>query len=108
MKPGLWFHYQPRQQAASGCLRLRRTPDGAIRKYNPRLVAKGFQHDAGFDFYEGFSPVVKPTTIQIILTVALSKGQTTRQLDVSNAFLNNDLKEEVFMEQPSVLKISSS
>lgn len=64
------------------------------------MVAKGFHQVAGFDFHETFSPVVKPTTIRIILTIALTNHWAVRQLDIDNAFLNGDLKEEIFMEQP--------
>lgn len=63
-------------------------------------MAKGFNQVAGFDFNETFSPVIKPTTIRVVLTVALSQGWTVRQLDINNAFLNGDLQEEVYMSQP--------
>ena len=74
--------------------------DGTINKYKARLVAKGFHQVAGFDFNETFSPVVKLTTIKVVLTIALAKNWVVRQLDINNAFLNGDLQEEVFMEQP--------
>jgi len=65
-----------------------------------RLVAKGFHQVHGFDFHETFSPVIKPVTILIILTLALSNGWKLFQLDVNNAFLNGSLEEFVFMIQP--------
>ena len=43
---------------------------------------------------------MKPTTIRIVLTIALSRGWSVRQLDINNAFLNGILQEEVFMSQP--------
>ncbi|RVW69705.1 Retrovirus-related Pol polyprotein from transposon RE1 [Vitis vinifera] len=52
------------------------------------------------DYFETFSPMVKPTTIQIVLTLAMSKNWPVKQLDVHNAFLHSDLGEDVFMVQP--------
>ena len=80
--------------------KVKENPDGSVGKYKARLVAKGFHQQAGFEFNETFSPVVKPTTIGIVLTIALSRGWSVRQLDINNAFLNGILQEEVFMSQP--------
>lgn len=65
-----------------------------------KLVAKGFHQQAGFDFNEMFIPVVKPTAISIILTIALANQWKIRQLDFNNAFLNGFLNEEVYMVPP--------
>jgi hypothetical protein len=46
--------------------------DGTVNKYKARLVAKGFHQQHGFDFHETFSPVIKPVTIRLILTLALT------------------------------------
>jgi len=64
------------------------------------LVAKGFHQLQGFDFNETFSAVVKPVTIRIILTLAISYKWPLQQLDINNAFLNGILEEEVYMQQP--------
>lgn len=93
----------PPHRKPIGCkwvFRVKENPDGSINKYKARLVAKGFHQQARFDFKETFSPVVKPVTIRVILTLALTFNWPVQQIDVNNAFLNDHLEEEVFMVQP--------
>jgi hypothetical protein len=79
---------------------IKRKSDGSIDRYKARLVAKGFKQRYGIDYEDTFSPVVKAAIIRIVLSIAVSRGWSLRQLDVQNGFLHGVLKEEVYMRQP--------
>nr|GFC40574.1 retrovirus-related Pol polyprotein from transposon TNT 1-94 [Tanacetum cinerariifolium] len=65
-----------------------------------RLVAKGYRQEDGIDFKESFAPVARIEAIRIFITNATSKNITIYQMDVKIAFLNGELKEEVYVSQP--------
>ena len=74
--------------------------NGSIERHKACLVAKGFSQIHGLDFGDTFNPVVRPATIRIILSIAVTSGWPLHLLDVKNAFLHGHLSEEVYMEQP--------
>ena len=74
--------------------------DGSLERYKARHVAHGFQQEQGRDYDETFAPVAHMTTIRTLLTVVSVRQRFISQLDVKNAFLNGELREEVYMQPP--------
>ena len=74
-------------------------PDDTVDKYKVRLVAKSFTKQKG-DFFDTYSLVVKVSSIRIFLALASIHNMFIHQMDVKTAFLNGDLEEEIYMNQP--------
>ena len=86
-----------------GCkwvLRKKLKPDGTIDKYKVKLVAKGFKQQADLDFFNTFFPVTRVTSIRLLIAVAAIHDLKIHQMDVKIAFLNGNLGEEIYMDQP--------
>ncbi|GJY99677.1 retrovirus-related pol polyprotein from transposon TNT 1-94 [Tanacetum coccineum] len=71
-----------------------------VLKNKAWLVAKGYRQEEGIDFEESFSSVARIKAIRIFIANAASKNMTIYQMDVKTAFLNGELKEEVYVSQP--------
>ena len=93
----------PKDDFIVGCrwvYTLKYRPDGSVDRYKARLVVKGYTQTYDVDYFETFSPVARLNFIRILFSVVVNIEWPLFQLDVENAFLYGDLKEQVYMEQP--------
>ncbi|GJQ99263.1 retrovirus-related pol polyprotein from transposon TNT 1-94 [Tanacetum coccineum] len=74
--------------------------DGTVDKYKARLVIQGFRQREGLDYFDTYSPITRITSIRMILAIAALRNLEIHQMDVKTAFLNGDLEEEIYMNQP--------
>ncbi|GKB29523.1 retrovirus-related pol polyprotein from transposon TNT 1-94 [Tanacetum coccineum] len=81
-------------------LKVKTYESGGVLKNKARLAAQGFRQEEGIDFEESFAPVAKIEAIRIFVANAAYKNMTIYQMDVKTAFLNGELKEEVYVSQP--------
>ena len=75
-------------------------PDGTIERFKARLVVRDFTQKKDFDYFDTYSPVTKISTIRTLVALAAIHNLIVHQMDVKTAFLNGELKEEIYMSQP--------
>ncbi|KAJ4711012.1 Retrovirus-related Pol polyprotein from transposon TNT 1-94 [Melia azedarach] len=75
-------------------------------KYKARVVARGFTQREGVDYNEIFSPVVRHTSIRVLLAIVAHQDLELEQLDMKTAFLHGELEEEIYMTQPDGFQVS--
>uniref|UniRef100_A0A2P2MIR7 Retrovirus-related Pol polyprotein from transposon TNT 1-94 n=1 Tax=Rhizophora mucronata TaxID=61149 RepID=A0A2P2MIR7_RHIMU len=92
----------PRDKKTVGCKWIFKKKEGIPgvedARYKARLVAKGYSQKEGIDFNEVFSPVVKYTSIRVLLVMVAMYDMELEQLDVKTAFLHGDLEEVIYMD----------
>ena len=86
--------------------KVKRNPDDS-EKYKARLVIKGFKQQYGIDYDETFASVCRYESVRILLAVAAAKCYIIKQCDVKTAFLNGDLDEIIYMNQPQGFEIKN-
>ena len=74
--------------------------DGSIDKYSARLVVKGYKQKGGVDYFDTYSLVTRITSIRMLVAIATLHNLEIHRMDVKIAFLNGELNEEIYMEQP--------
>jgi hypothetical protein len=82
--------------------------DGQVTRNKAILVCKGYAQIEGIDFEETFSPIARMEAIQLLLAHACSKNVNVYHMDIKSTFLNGELEEEVYIEQPEGFKLSEN
>lgn len=81
--------------------KIKRGADGEIIKYKARWVVRGFEQTAGTNYNDTFASVVKPMSYKTLFAFAAALDYEIEQMDVATAFLYGEVKESVFVEQPT-------
>jgi len=81
-------------------LRVKNNSDGTIEHFKGRIVAKGFSQRPGIDFNEVFAPTFRPATLRLVVAITAIEDMELRSVDITSAFVNGDLDEEIYMKQP--------
>ncbi|EGD77418.1 hypothetical protein PTSG_12746 [Salpingoeca rosetta] len=80
--------------------KVKRDAEGTLTRFKARWVAKGFSQRPGIDFHQTYAPTPAAKTILTVLAVSLQRQHQLHQLDFKSAYLQADLKEELYMELP--------
>lgn len=81
--------------------------DGTVDRFKARLVARGFEQRAGFDYRETFAPVAKYETIRTLVALAAQDDLIIRQFDITTAFLYGTLEDDVYIKPPEGMELES-
>jgi len=101
----------PSRKSVVGCkwvFAIEVGPDGTIDRLKARLVAKGYTQIFGLEYGDTLSLMAKMTSVHLFIAMAIIQGWPLYQLNVKNAFLNGDLEEKIYMEQPPSLLLRES
>ena len=110
------FKFLPRSQLPKGrkaltsrvVYRQKVNKEGKITKLKARLVVRGFLQVEGIDYIDTFASTTIPLTWRILLTLAAINDWEIEQIDFIGAFLNGDLKEDIYMEiPPELIKLAA-
>jgi hypothetical protein len=98
---GTWYPPGHRAIGLKWIFKVKRDEHGNIVKHKARLVVKGYAQRREIDYDEVFAPVAQLDSVQLLIALAAHRGWEVHHMDVKLAFLNGDLQEEVYVQQPA-------
>jgi hypothetical protein len=81
--------------------KVKRDEHGAMSKHKARLVVKDYVYRHGIDYDEVFTPVARLDSVCLLITLTVHEGWEVHHMDIKSAFINGDIQEEVYIEQPA-------
>ena len=88
--------------SSTWAFKVKRYPDGSIRKLKARLCARGYEQVEGIDYFETFAPVVQWVTIRLILVMTVLLGLENQQIDYTAAFVQAPIDTDVYIQMPKL------
>jgi hypothetical protein len=82
--------------------KVKKNEHGDVVRHKARLVVKGYAQRQGVDYDEVFAPVARLEAVRLLLALAADEGWQVHHMDVKTVFLNGELQEEVYVQQPPV------
>lgn len=79
--------------------------DDSVDKHKCRLVVQGFRQKEGLYFFDTYFPVTRITSVRMLIAIAALRNLEIHQMDVKTAFLNGDLEDKIYMQQPEGLVV---
>ena len=86
--------------------KIKTNSDNKPERFKARLVAKGYKQEQGIDYDETFAPVVKIQSLRLLLAIAINEGLYLNHIYITTAFLNGEIKENIYIEpQKALMKL---
>jgi hypothetical protein len=85
---------------SKAAFRIKFDRNGNITRYKIRIMARGFVQREGIDYNEVFAPVASIESVRIIIALAAKYNLELDQMDVTGAYLNGKLDEEIYLTPP--------
>ncbi len=85
--------------------KIKRNPNGTIRKYKARLCVQGFTQEYGIDYTDTYAPVVRANTTRAMLAIGSKLGLDVYQMDIVNAYVQAPVKEKLVIRPPPGIEL---